>query len=292
MEWVPILRIAADREGAAAALAAALAEALRDGNGPPDEVLLDPAAEATLQDVLDGDLDVLVLHAVDLPARLPLGLIAEIVLERRDPRTVAVVASSPPTPLRELPASSRVICPSDREAALLRALHPDLAVAPGSGEGMGPAEVDRALERVGQGEAHAVLLPAWVWALHRSPGLGAEYLPRTVWIPRPGEGGTAVVSAISSPGVPSAIAPLIHPSSRGEIMSELSFLEAVDPRPSVVVLSTALSYGSGLRLWGLLLDSDGRRAVRVDRTGELAGPEPLGWELAADTVARSAGVLA
>lgn len=290
-EWIPILRIAADREGAAA-LTASLADALREGTASPESISLDPGPGATLQDVLDGKLNLLVLHAAGLPARLPLGLVSEIVLERRDPRTVSVVASTPPTPLRELPASSGVICPSDREAALLRALHPELAVAPGSGEGLGPSAVDDALRRVGQGEADAVLLPAWIWALHRSPGLGAELLPRTVWIPRPGEGGTAVVSAISDTVAASAIASLIHPSTRGEVMSELSFLEAVDPRPGVTVLSTGLSYGTGLRLWGLLLDAEGRRAVRVDRTGYVAGPEPLGWELAADTVSRSAGVLA
>ena len=114
---------------------------------------------------------------------------------------------------------------------------------------------------------------------------------RSSWIPTPGEGGTAVVYSLSNPQVRAAMGPLVDFSTRGEIMSELAFAEAVDAPPDVVVLATGLSYGAGLRLWGLLLDQKGERAVRVDRTGELEAPEPLGWALAADTVARSAGVL-
>jgi porphobilinogen deaminase len=242
--------------------------------------------------VLEGRTEILVLHATDLPATLPLGLVAEVVMERRDPRTVAVTASSPPAQLRDLPAGTTVLCPSHREAALLRALHPDLEVHSASGSGFNPASVGSALERVRKGEVGAALLPAWIWERHRVPGLGAEYLERTVWIPRPGEGGTAVVHEISNREAAAAAAPHVHLAVRGEILAELAFLESVDPAPDVVVLSTGLSYGAGLRLWGLLLAHDGSRAVKVHRTGEVEGPEPLGWSLAADTVARGAGVLA
>lgn len=253
--------------------------------------VVDLPREESHQGIIDGRVDLFLMPATDFGPRPPLGLISEIVMPRRDPRTVAVTRASPPTPLRELPALASVVCPTIREESLLRVFHPEARIHASSGMGCSVQGAEAALDSVSRGEADAALIPAWQWEINRAEGLGVEYLGRTVWIPAPGEGGTAVVYSISNSVVRSALGPLVDFSARGEIMAELAFAEAVDALPGVVVLAAGLSYGAGLRLWGLLLDSKGKRAVRVDRTGELEGPEPLGWALAADTVARSAGVL-
>lgn len=246
---------------------------------------------ALLGAVADRSVDLAVLSSRDVPEQLPAGLVSRVILARREPRTVALTSGPVATPLRDLPAGSAVLCGSERERALLNALYPGLRARLVSQGPATDAAVEGALDSVRSGSAAAFVLPAWEWEVQESRGLSPELLPRTVWIPAPGEGGTSAVFALENQEAASALGGLQDPATVGEVLAEMAFANGVEAGPDVVVAATGLSYGPGLRLWGLLLDREARRAVKVDRTGTLDSPEPLGWALAADAVYRSAEVL-
>jgi len=246
--------------------------------------------EETVGDLLgllrEGAFEALVVPAPDLPTRMDHDLAWRVVLDRMPPQTASVTATSPPVPLRDLPRGSGVGCATRREAALLAALHPDLV--PVLLKGGVPA----ALAGVQGGTLAAALAPTWIVDGLAPAGVGFELLNRIIWVPQPGEGACVVVYRMDHEGLASVMDPLIRAATEGEVRAELAFLEAVEAPAETVVAASAVSYGPGLRLKGLLLDEAGARAVHSDRTGRLDAPEPLGLAVAADVVAQAAEVLA
>ena len=177
-------------------------------------------------------------------------------------------------------------CATRREAALLAALHPGLVPV------LLPGGVSEALAAVQGGTLAAALAPAWVVDELAPSGPGIEVLNRIIWVPQPGEGACVVVHQREQGDLTSITDSLVRAATAGEVRAELAFLEAVEAPAGTVVAASAVSYGPGLRLKGMLMDEPGTRAVHSDRTGRLDAPEPLGWAVAADVVRQAAEVLA
>jgi hydroxymethylbilane synthase len=133
------------------------------------------------QAVLDGDADLAVHSAKDLPAVTPDGLVLGAVPERADPRD-ALVGST----LAELPTGARIGTGSVRRRAQLAALRPDLAFGPLRGN-----IETRLRKRAEQGYDAVVVAFA---ALERL-GLAADatdVLDPSVLLPQVGQGALAV----------------------------------------------------------------------------------------------------
>ena len=133
------------------------------------------------QAVLDGNADLAVHSAKDLPAVTPDGLVLGAVPERADPRD-ALVGST----LAELPTGARIGTGSVRRRAQLAALRPDLAFGPLRGN-----IETRLRKREEQGYDAVVVAFA---ALERL-GLAADatdVLDPTVLLPQVGQGALAV----------------------------------------------------------------------------------------------------
>lgn len=134
--------------------------------------------------LVDGEIDAAVHSYKDLPIESPAGLIIAAVPVRADMRE-ALVARDGLT-LRSLPAGAVVGTSSERRAATLRTLRPDIVLRPIRGA------VDARLEKVVRGEYDAVIFA--VAGLERL-GLThhiTEYFSLDVMAPAAGQGALAV----------------------------------------------------------------------------------------------------
>ncbi|HSC05050.1 MAG TPA: hydroxymethylbilane synthase [Solirubrobacteraceae bacterium] len=99
--------------------------------------------------LLDGDIDVAVHSAKDVPAELPDGLELVAFPEREDPRDAIC---GPVSALKDLPPGARVGTSSLRRAAQVRAVREDLEVVELRGN------VDTRLRKLAAGECDALVL--------------------------------------------------------------------------------------------------------------------------------------
>ncbi|HKR99601.1 MAG TPA: hydroxymethylbilane synthase [Candidatus Dormibacteraeota bacterium] len=134
--------------------------------------------------LLDGRADVAVHSAKDLPSELAPGLCIAALLERADPRDVAVTAAG--TPIAELPSGARVGTGSARRVAFLRALHPSLEPVGIRGN------VDTRLRRLDAGEVDALVLAAAGLERLGAADRAVERLDPSVFVPSPAQGAIAL----------------------------------------------------------------------------------------------------
>ena len=120
--------------------------------------------------LLEGDIDVAVHSAKDVPAELPDGLELVAFPEREDPRDAICGRAST---LKDLPPGARVGTSSLRRAAQIRAVRDDLEVVEVRGN------VDTRLRKLAAGECDAlVLAAAGLHRLgHRPDGVLDELVP-------------------------------------------------------------------------------------------------------------------
>jgi hydroxymethylbilane synthase len=102
--------------------------------------------------LMDGRAHIAVHSLKDVPMQLPLGLTLATVLEREDPRDALVSLKF--RTLAELPQGARVGTSSLRRLVQLRALRPDLRIAPLRGN------LDTRLRKLDGGEFDALVLAA------------------------------------------------------------------------------------------------------------------------------------
>jgi hydroxymethylbilane synthase len=128
--------------------------------------------------LLEGEIDVAVHSAKDVPGGLARGTAIVAVPAREDPRDVLVGARS----LAELPRGARVGTSSVRRRAQLLAVRPDLDVAELRGN------VDTRLRKLAAGEVDALVLAAAGLARLDRSDVAAAPLDGPVFVPAPGQG--------------------------------------------------------------------------------------------------------
>ncbi|HYA01025.1 MAG TPA: hydroxymethylbilane synthase [Candidatus Binatia bacterium] len=227
---------------------------------------------AALEEALvDGQADIAVHSAKDLPGRLAPGLTVAAYLERGDCRDGLVSRSG--AVLASLPPGATVGTSSARRTAFLAALRPDLRPVPLRGN------VDSRLGRLESGAVDALLLACA--GLERI-GMGeriTERLDPRSFVPAPCQGTIALEAR--DRGVPAGCcAAADHAATRAAAVAERAVLAALGggcllplgawarPEEGRLVLSAALAAPGGIR--------------RSERVGDLDAPAPLGEQVAAD----------
>jgi hydroxymethylbilane synthase len=240
---------------------------------------------AVQEAVLDGQADLAVHSAKDLPAAQVPGLVLAAVPRRDDPRDV-LVGRHRLAGLDDLAPGARVGTGSPRRVALLHWLRPDLELVPIRGN------VDSRVRRVHAGELDAVVLAA---AGLRRLGLAGEAVvpldPET-FTPAPGQGTLAVEAREDDTHALGLLSALTHRPSRVALRAERSFLQRLGG--SCTLPAGALAGGRGgtpplageatdagpLEIQGFLSALDGKGLVRERLRGPLDDPEGLGRVLA------------
>ena len=236
--------------------------------------------------LLDGEVDIAVHSAKDVPGELAEGLAIAAVPERADPRDALVLgagapgdplASSPGDALAALPPGARVGTSSLRRMAQLRAAREDLEVVPMRGN------VDTRLRKLAEGEFDAlVLAAAGLERLDRIEEASA-FFSCEVFVPAAGQGALAVEARAGGEELVSAID---HAESHDRLRAERAFTQAIGASCHTPVGAHRGRRGSLVAFVGL---PDGSRWIRDRLEGD--DPETLGRELAERMLAAGAGEL-
>ena len=229
--------------------------------------------------LLDGEADVAVHSAKDVPGTLPAGLDIVAVPARADARDALCGAPS----LEALPAGARVGTQSLRRRALLLAARTDLEIVPLGGN------VDTRLRKLGDGAADALVLAhAGLERLGRTDEAGAVLDPES-FVPAPGQGALALEARADDDGARAALATLHNPGAAACLAAERAL--AADLGGSChtpIGAHAAPEAGGRLCLRAFVGLPDGSAWLRDAVDGSAGEPERLGREAAARLLAAGA----
>lgn len=301
MAGTGVVRLATRGSALALAQAALVADRLR-AQGAAVEVLPirtegDRLAEARLaalggkglfvreieQAVLAGRADCAVHSLKDLPAALPAGL----VLAAFPPRDAAgdVLVSRRGGGLDELPAGAAVGTSSPRRVALVRALRPDLAVAPIRGN------VDTRLRKLADGAFDAVIVAAAGLARLGLTPAHAHPLDPEVFVPAVGQGILAVEACAADRRIGALLEAVDHAATRACALAERAYLARLGASCNSPMAAHATLAGGRLRLVALVASEDGTQVLRGEDAGAPGAAEAIGRRLAESLLERGAAAV-
>ncbi len=223
--------------------------------------------------LLDGDAEIGVHSAKDLPGELTEGLMLAAVPVREDARDawVGVGAS-----LEDVPEGARVGTASLRRRAQLLAARPDLEVSELHGN------VDTRLRKLEQGEADAVVLAvAGLRRLGRADEIGFA-IPAETMTPAAGQGSLVLQVREGDESTLSNVESVVDPQALRELTAErtvVALLGATCNSPLGVHASIDQEAGR-MRIEAFVGLPDGSEWLRDALEGDHAEPALLGAELA------------
>jgi hydroxymethylbilane synthase len=222
--------------------------------------------------LLEGEADVAVHSAKDVPGELPEGLAIVAVPPRADARDVLCGAPS----LEALPGGATVGTRSVRRRSLLLAARPDLEVVEVGGN------VDTRLRRLGEGAADALVLAhAGLQRLDRTDAAGAVLDPES-FVPAPGQGALALEARADAGESQAELARLEDPQAAACLAAERALAAELGGSCHTPIggHATPGPDGGGLRLRAFVGLPDGSAWVRDALDGSAQEPEALGREVA------------
>jgi hydroxymethylbilane synthase len=216
--------------------------------------------------LLDGDVDLAVHSAKDLPADDTEGVVIGAVPERASALDVLVTRDG------DLRPGARVGTSSIRRRAQVFRLRPDVIVEDLRGN------VDTRLRKLGDGEVDALIIAgAGLLRLGVVPEHAAP-MSLSEMVPAPGQGCLAVQARASDGATIEVLSVLDHEASRMALEAERGLMARLGGGCSLPLGAFAESVPRGVRLLAIALTPDGSRIVRTQVDGET--PEEVA-ELAA-----------
>ncbi len=218
--------------------------------------------------LINGEIDVAVHSAKDLPASLPEGLTLAAIGRRQDPRDVQMNRWG--LPLAKLPPHARLGTSSPRRVALLKAFRPDLELLPIRGN------VGTRLDKVAGGDYDGVVLAAaGLIRLGRHAEI-TEYLSPDLCTPEVGQGTLAVEARAGDTRIIDMLAAIDHRPSRIALEAERAFLGVMGGGCEVPVAAYAQLEGDQLHISAMAALPDGSRVFRTRVTCDAAEAEDGG----------------
>lgn len=227
-----------------------------------------------------GSIHAAVHSLKDLAARSPEGLDLLAVPERADPRDVLLSADG--HDLDDLPEGAVVGTSSLRRRALLLRHRPDCRVRPVRGN------VETRVRKLEEGGYDALILARAGLQRLEIGDVPQVALDPERWLPAPGQGALAVQGRTADPELVERFEAIDRPEVRGAVDAERAFLERLEGSCRVPIGALGTVDEGRLRLRGIVLAPDGRRAVEGERQGEAARAAALGRSLAEELLAGGA----
>ena len=229
--------------------------------------------------LLEGEVDLAVHSAKDLPGEMPDGLALVGVSAREDPADAWVGEAGSIVQARE---GARVGTSSLRRRAQLLALRGDLEVVPLRGN------VDTRLRKLGEEELDGIVLAAAGLArLGREGEAGFRFGPEEM-TPAAGQGTLAIEARADRDDAAEAAAAITDATALVELTAERAVVAALEATCNTPVGVHARLAGERLELSGFAGLPDGSRWVRDELWGDPEQPAALGAELAARMLAAGA----
>jgi hydroxymethylbilane synthase len=222
--------------------------------------------------LLDGEIDLGVHSAKDLPADLPEGLEIAGVLERADPRDAYVGSVSS---WGEVPEGARIGTSSLRRRAQILARRPDLDVVEVRGN------VDTRLEKLHSGDFDGlVLAAAGLHRLGRATEISFALEPDEM-VPAPGQGIVAIEARHSEDRPVTAAESITDRATLGVLGAERALTAALDASCNTPLGANAtLEHGGMMRLRAFCGLPDGSEWLQDELELDASEPEELGRSLA------------
>ena len=232
-------------------------------------------------ELLSGAVHCAVHSLKDLPVENVAGLTIGCIPARAEVRDALISLNG--YTLAALPKNALVGTSSLRRAAQLLSLRPDLRIQSLRGN------VDTRLRKALEGQYDAIILAgAGLTRLGLDQHV-TEWLPLDVMLPAPGQGALAVQCRADDQMTRDLLAMLEDESTRKAVTAERAFLSGLGGGCAVSIAAYAKvisSQSSVVRVEGLVISEDGRKAVQVSRKGMDA--QALGYELAQRAIAQGA----
>ncbi len=240
-------------------------------------------------ELLSGAVHCAVHSLKDLPVENPAGLTIGCIPGRAEVRDALI--SKDGYTLATLPAGATVGTSSLRRAAQLLSRRPDLHTESLRGN------VDTRVRKALDGQYDAIILAGAGLTRLGLEKYVTEWLSLDMMLPAPGQGALAVQCRVDDHDTLNLLAALEDPATRKAVMAERAFLSGLGGGCSVPVAAYATVETAALslpkdqrpkviKLTGLVISEDGRKAIQVSRTGFDA--ELLGNELAHRAIAQGA----
>lgn len=218
--------------------------------------------------LLEGEIDLAVHSAKDLPADLPDGLRIGAFAARKDARDVLVNRWG--QTLKEIPAGARLGTSSPRRSAQIRAYRPDVDVVPIRGN------VGTRLDKVTGGQYDGVVLAAaGIQRLRRQEEI-SEYLSTDVCVPEVGQGALALEVRSDDNSVEEVLSLVDHEPTRTAVVAERVFLRTMGGGCKVPVSAYAWLIDRNLHISTVAATPDGTRLFRTQMQESAANPEETG----------------
>jgi hydroxymethylbilane synthase len=223
--------------------------------------------------LLEGEAEIGVHSAKDVPAELTEGLMLAAVPEREDPRDAWIGIGSS---LEDVPEGAKVGTASLRRRAQLLGARPDLQVSEMHGN------VDTRLRKLGEGEFDAIVLAvAGLRRLGRADEI-AFPIPSELMTPAAGQGSLVLQIRSEDEAALRAVDPLVDETALRELTAEravVSLLQATCNSP-LGVHARADPRSDRMQMRAFVGFPDGSEWLRDEIEGDSAEPTLLGAELA------------
>lgn len=229
-------------------------------------------------ELLSGAVHCAVHSLKDLPVENPAGLTIGCIPARAEVRDVLVSGNG--YTLATLPEGASVGTSSLRRAAQLLSLRPDLRTEPLRGN------IDTRLRKALDGQYDAIILAGAGLTRLGLEKYVSEWLPLDVMLPAPGQGALAVQCRADDRTALGLLVALEDEATRNAVTAERAFLRGLGGGCSVPVAAYASAEVQSIELTGLVISEDGRKTIRVKRSGSNA--HFLGEELARRAIAQGA----
>jgi hydroxymethylbilane synthase len=225
-----------------------------------------------------GDIEMAVHSAKDLPTFLPGGIEIAGYLPRADVRD-AWISPHAPHPLK-LPPGSLVGTASVRRGAMVRRLRPDLKIALLRGN------VETRLAKVARGEVAATLL-----ALAGLKRLGLEASATSVldvreFVPAAGQGAIAITLRASDHATRTLLAPVLDAATGVALAAERAFLRVLDGSCKTPIGANARVEAGNVLFRAIVLKPDGSKFFETAASGPMAEAALLGEAAGRDLAAQ------
>lgn len=217
--------------------------------------------------LLNGEADVAVHSAKDLPSSTPEGLALVSVPERRDAADVLVGRS-----LAGLGPGATVATGSPRRRALLLERRPDIRVIGLRGN------MTKRLETAGKNGVDAIV--AAMAAIERLEGieLVSERLDPSWFVPQVGQGALGLEARVDDDDVREILRSINDEAAFKAVVAERAFLEELGAGCSIPAGANADVDGETVTLRGVMIAPDGSKSVRAELVG--TDPHQVGSDLA------------
>lgn len=231
----------------------------------------------------EGEIDLAVHSAKDMPTELPEGLVLAAFLPREDVRDAWLSRDS--VSLDELAEGAVVGTASLRRGAQIKKRRPDLSIVTFRGT------VQTRLEKLARGEVQATLLAVAGLKRLGLPHLARQALPAESFLPALGQGAITIEARADDARIVPLLAAIDHAPTHQALLCERACLRVLDGSCRTPIAGLAQLTGDELTFRAEVLKPDGSDYKEVALSGKAADAAALGGAAGADLLNQIGGDL-